>query len=69
MHCFQLHKLYNKSNYIEVYLLYEEFEYTKRASRFRKSKKDRHHNGQQKKDNRTIKVLQNTTQKTKDRAT
>jgi hypothetical protein len=31
MHCFQLHKLYNKSNYIEVYLLYEEFEYTKRG--------------------------------------
>jgi len=41
----------------------------KGASRFRKSKKDRHHNGQQKKDKRTINDQQNTTQKTKDRAT
>jgi len=37
--------------------------------RIRKSKKDRQHNGQRKGDNRTNNDLQNTTQKTRDRAT
>jgi hypothetical protein len=46
----------------------EEFEDTKGVIRIRKSKKDRQHNGQKKKDKRTTNDLQNTTQKTKDRA-
>jgi outer membrane biosynthesis protein TonB len=41
---------------------------TKWAIRINKSK-DRQHKGQKKKDNRKCKNLQNTTQKTKDRAT
>ena len=49
------------------------FDYTKEAARSRKSRKDRHYNGQkkkarqyngQKKDKRTSDHLQNTTQKT-----
>ena len=42
---------------------------TKGVIRIRKSKKNRQRNGQNKKDNRTSSDLQNTTQKTKDRAT
>ena len=41
----------------------------RRVVRIRKSKEDRKHNGQNKKDKRTNNDLQNTTQKTKDRAT
>ena len=46
----------------------QEFEDTKGIIRIHKSK-DRQHNGQKKKDKRTNNDLQNTTQKTKDRAT
>jgi hypothetical protein len=46
----------------------EEFEDTKGLIGIPKSK-DRQHNGQIKKDKRTNNYLQNTTQKTKDRAT
>jgi hypothetical protein len=53
---------------IHIYhLLY--FENTKGAIRSRKSKKDRQHNGQKKKDKRSNNDLQSTTQKTKDQAT
>ena len=45
----------------------EEFEDTKEVIRVRKSKKDRQHNGQKKKDKRTNNDLQNITHKTKDR--
>ena len=44
----------------------EEFEDTKEVIRIRKSKKDRDHNSQKKKNQRTNNDLQNTTQKTKD---
>ena len=47
----------------------EEFEDTKGVIRIRISKKNRQHNGQKKKDKRTNNDLQNTSQKTKDRAT
>ena len=47
----------------------EEFDDTKGVIRIRKSKKDRQHNGQEKKDKRTNNDLQNITQKTKDQAT
>ena len=47
----------------------EDLEDTKRVIRIRKSKKNRQRNGQKKKDKRTNNDLQNTTQKTKDRAT
>jgi hypothetical protein len=54
----------------EIFQLYqEEFEDTKGVIRIRKSKKDRQHNGQKKKDKRTNNDLQNITQKTKDRVT
>jgi hypothetical protein len=46
----------------------EEFEDTKGVIRIRKSKKNRQHNGQKKKDKRKNNDLQNITQKTKDRA-
>jgi hypothetical protein len=49
--------------------LQEEFEDTKGAIRIGISKKNRQHNGQKKKNNKTKKDLQNTTQKTTDRAT
>jgi hypothetical protein len=49
--------------------LQEEFEDTKGVIKIHKSKKDRQHNDQNKKDKRTNNDLQNTTQKTKDRAT
>jgi hypothetical protein len=42
---------------------------TKGVIRIGKSKKDRQHNGQKKKDKMTNEDLQNTTQKTKNRAT
>ena len=45
----------------------EEFEDTKGVTRIRKSKKDRQHNDQKKKDKRTNTDLQNITHKTKDR--
>ena len=46
----------------------EEFESVKGVIRICKSKKDRQHNCQKKKDKRTNNDIQNTTQKTKDRA-
>ena len=49
-------------------LFQEEFEDTKGIIRIRKSKKNRQHNDQKKKDKITNNDLQNTTQKTKDRA-
>jgi hypothetical protein len=45
------------------------FEDTEGINRIRKSKKDRQHNGQKRKDNRTNNDLQRITHKTKDRAT
>ena len=47
----------------------EEFEDTKGVIKIRKSKKDRQHNGQKKRNRRTNNDLQNTTHKTKDRVT
>ena len=47
----------------------QEFEDTKGLIRIRKSKKDRQHNGQKKKDKRTNNDLQNIAQKINDRAT
>jgi len=47
----------------------EDLEDTKRVIRIHKSKKNRQHNGLKKKDKRRNNDLQNTTQKTKDRAT
>jgi hypothetical protein len=47
----------------------EEFEDTKGIIRIHNSKKDRQCNSQNKKDNWTNNDLQNTTQKTRDRAT
>ena len=47
----------------------EKLEDIKEVIRNRKSKKDRKLNGQKNKDKRTSNDLQNTTQKTKDRAT
>ena len=47
----------------------KEFEDTKGVIKIRKSKKDRQHNGQKKKDKRTNNDLQNITHKTKDRVT
>ena len=47
----------------------EEFEDTKGVIRIGKSKKDRQHNDQKKKDKRTNSDLQNNIQKTKDCAT
>ena len=47
----------------------EEFEDTKGIIRIRKSKKDRQHNGQKKKDKRTNNDPQNITHKTTDRVT
>jgi hypothetical protein len=47
----------------------EEFKDTKGVIRIRKSKKDRQHNDQKKKDKRTNNDLQNTTHTTKDRVT
>jgi hypothetical protein len=46
----------------------EEFEEKREVIRSRKSKKDRQHNGQKKKDKRTNNNLKNITHKTKDRA-
>ena len=46
----------------------EEFEDNKEAIRIRISKQNRQHNGQRKKNKMTNNDLQNTTQKTKDRA-
>ena len=50
-------------------MIEEEFEDTKRVIWIRKSKKNRQHNGQKKKDTRTNNDLQNITHKTKDRVT
>jgi len=52
-----------------LFLVYEEFEDTKGVIRIHKSKKDRQHNDQNKKDKKTNSDLQNFTQKTKDRVT
>jgi hypothetical protein len=53
---------------IQIFSL-EKFNDTKRVIRSRKSKKDRKHNDQKKKDKWTNNVLQNITQKTEGRAT
>ena len=45
---------------------YEKCEDTKVVIRSRKSKKDKHHNGQNKKDKKTNNDLENITQKTKE---
>jgi hypothetical protein len=50
-------------------LFYEEFEDIKGVIRIRKSKKDRQHNGQKKKDKRTKQRPIKHTHKTKDRVT
>jgi CRISPR/Cas system-associated protein Cas5 (RAMP superfamily) len=50
-------------------LIYEEFDDTKEVIRIRKSKKDRQHNGQKKKDKKTNNDIQNIAQKTKDQVT
>jgi len=47
----------------------EEFEDTKVVIRMRKSKKDKRHNGQKKKNKRINNDLQNITHKTKDQVT
>ena len=47
----------------------EDFEDTKGVIRIRKSKKNRQHNGQKKKDKRKNNDIQNITHKTKDRLT
>ena len=47
----------------------EKFEGSTGLFRIRKSKKDRHYNGQKKKDKRTNGDLQSNTYKTKDRVT
>ena len=52
-------------NTFRKYFSYEEFEDTKGVFRIRKSKKDRQHNGQKKKDKMTNNDLQNITHKTK----
>jgi hypothetical protein len=49
----------------EIYM-YENFEDTKGVIRIRKSKKNRQHNSQKKKDKRTNNDLQNIAHKTKD---
>jgi len=53
----------------ELFILPEDFEDTKGIIRIRKSKKDRQHNGQNKKEIRTNNDLQSITHKTKDRVT
>jgi hypothetical protein len=50
---------------IQIHLSREEFEGTKGVIILRKSKKDRQHNGQKKKEKRTNNDLQNITYKTK----
>ena len=50
-------------------ILPEDFEDTKGIIRIRKSRKDRKHNGQNKKEIRTNNDLQSITHKTKDRVT
>ena len=56
-------------NTFRKYFSYEEFEDTKGILRIRKSKKDRQHNGQKKKDKMTNNDLQNITHKPKERVT
>ena len=50
----------------EIQKYHEEFEDTKEVISSSKSKNDRQHNGQKKKDTRTNNDLQNLTHKTKD---
>jgi hypothetical protein len=50
-----------------LFLVRTQFDDTKGAIRIHKSKKERQHNGQKKKDKRTNIDLQNITHKTKDR--
>jgi hypothetical protein len=57
-----------KFNEFEWQRVWQKFEDTKGDVIIHKSKKDRQHNGQKKKNKRTKSVLQNITQKTKDRA-
>jgi hypothetical protein len=54
---------------VSIHLKFEEFEDTKGVFRIPKSKKDRQHNGQNKKDKRTNNYSQNITHETKDRGT
>ena len=64
--------IHNKAGIDEIIkkVLKQELEVTKVVNRISKSKKDKQHNGNQKKrDNRTNNDLQKTTQKIKDRAT
>jgi ferritin len=64
--------IHNKAGIDEIIkkLLKQELEVTKVVNRISKSKKDKQHNGNQKKrDKRTNNDLQKTTQKIKDRAT
>jgi hypothetical protein len=57
-----------KFNEFEWQRVWQKFEDTKGVVIIHKSKKDRQHNGQKKKNKRTKSVLQNITRKTKDRA-
>ena len=55
---------FNCQNFKLVRQCEEEFEDTKGDMRIRKSRKDRQHNGQRKRDKKTNNDLQNSTQKT-----
>jgi hypothetical protein len=69
---FILQEHLNSSPVLSVFfwgLEQEELEDTRGVIRIRESKKDRHHNGQKKKDKRTNNDLQNTTHKTNVRLT
>jgi len=54
---------------LQVYVCFKNIWRPQESLQSRKSKKDKQHNGQKKKDKRTNNDLQNTTQKTKDWAT
>ena len=64
--CVNIKPLTYKWPYINI--CQEDFEYTKGVISIRKSRKDRQHNDQKKKDKRTNNDLQNNIQKTRDRA-
>ena len=63
------HVRIRKTIYLDQKLYEEEFEDSKGIIRIRKSKNDRQHNGQKKKDKRTNNDLQIISHKTKDRVT
>jgi hypothetical protein len=63
------HVRIRKNIYLDQKLYEEEFEDSKGIIRIRKSKNNRQHNGQKKKDKRTNNDLQNISYKTKDRVT